>query len=152
MTDRDELLAQLAMVTKALTKFIEDENWQRNEGKRLNFPTDAYRNAEVALSAVKKEDATQLYEAEKELVAARHALSPIGVEEGALPGLITALRAQRDEALVKLNNLIAVCVNLENAIHSEPTMSGHLTNLHISPVRGEPALREFKLILSTMEP
>ena len=68
---------------------------------------------------------------------------------------IVRLEAERDDARadaealrVAIRALLTTCVDLEDAIHSEPDMSGHLKNLHISPVRGEPALRAFKLAIS----
>ena len=61
---------------------------------------------------------------------------------------IDALRADLAKAQARCAELEAVCVALDGAIHSEPTMSGHLRNLHISPVRGEPPLRKLKLLMS----
>ena len=59
-----------------------------------------------------------------------------------------ALRADLAKAQARVAELEAICVALLGAIHSEPTMSGHLRNLHISPVRGEPPLRKLKLLMS----
>jgi hypothetical protein len=61
-----------------------------------------------------------------------------------------ALRADLAKAQARCAELEAVCCDLDEAIHSEPTMSGHLRGLHISPVRGEPALRRLKLLLSAV--
>ena len=50
------------------------------------------------------------------------------------------------------HKLVKAVVDLTEAIHSDPCMSGKLKNLHISPVRGAEPLRRVLCLLSEMEP
>jgi hypothetical protein len=64
------------------------------------------------------------------------------------PDEAAQLRAENARLREALEQIAKAGVDLEGAIHSEPTMSGHLTNLHISTIRGAEPLRAFKVALS----
>jgi hypothetical protein len=89
---------QLRLAKEALEKFVEDENWQRNTGKRLNFPTEAYRLGEDILAALNGQGAPRehLLAAHRRLVEAQLARQALHRLALVLPAI--DLQIQRKQA------------------------------------------------------
>jgi hypothetical protein len=49
--ERNTFRARVVELEGLLEMWVQDENWQRNEGKRLNFPTEAYMRTEAVLKS-----------------------------------------------------------------------------------------------------